>query len=119
MTPHLPSKETDRGEFVPVKVDVVSSMEQELIFNGRNQNWCKITKKFRDENEYSAEMAKGWNTFEESTKKVNSLLPPDLQITDMALLSHAFDAFIVDLYENRTLPGNIKDTKLVESLDYG
>ena len=119
VTPHLPENETDRGEFVPVKVDVVSNREQEFIFNGRNQNWCPVVEKYRKENEYSAEMAQSWRIFEVPANKANAFLPLSQKIRSMAVLNTAFDAFIADVYEKRALPGNIDDPQLIESLNYG
>jgi len=118
ITPLLPAAEATRGEFVPVNIDIVKSFEEKVIFNGRNKKWCSKIGNYMNENLLSAEMAQGWSVFQDPIQKANALLPPHQQIIDMMALNVAYDAFVADIYENKTLPGGIDDPKLLESLNY-
>jgi len=118
IAPLLPPEEANRGEFVPVKVDIVSGLDQELIFNGRNHKWCPRISDLHSENALSAAIQNGWNAFQESVKQANTHLTTTPKITSMHVLNCAYDVFIASVFDNKTLPDGINDPKLLEGLNY-
>lgn len=118
-TPLLPKDEVSRGDYVPVKVDVVSGLDQELIFNGNNPGYCSRLSTFVSRNEDSQETKDAYEIFKDPVRKANALLPEELYINDLGKLVVAYDTFIADVFDNKTLPGGIDDPKLIKSLSYG
>jgi len=119
-TPLLPTDEADRGDYVPVKVNVVvSGTDDYLIFNGRDPTWCPNLATYRNQNMASSEMSQGWTAFQIPVQEANSYLTGSQIITSMPILCNAYDAFIADEYDGKTLPGGITDDDLIESLNYG
>jgi len=115
----LPASEAERGDYVPIKVDIVSTEKEKLFFNGRGAGFCNKLTGFIHENEESAKMKEAWNVFQDPVVEANFQLPEGMRITSMEGLTRAFDAFIANIFDNRPLPGDISDPKLVESLNYG
>jgi len=116
----LPAGESERGNYVPVHVNVVTGgSEEELIFNEVVPNICPVLTKFVQEADASTEMKEAWTIFQDPAQEANNYLSGSQKITNMDGLANAFDAFIVDMYDKRKLPGGINDTDLVESLNYG
>jgi len=119
-TPLLSSDEANRGDFIPVKVDVVEpNSEDQLIFAGRDPKFCPTLGKYQNESRMSTEMSQGWRIFQDPVQEANFYLPDRQKIKNMDNLYWAHDAFNSDKYANRTLPGGITDEDLIESLNYG
>jgi len=119
-TPSLDVSESSRGDYVPVEVDVVASgSNEELVFMGRNQDYCPNLETYRAENKAGTAMSEGWTTFEPSIEEANTYLSGSQVIGSMKELYYAYDAFIADKYDSKTLPGGISDWNLVEDLNYG
>jgi len=119
-TPSLSVSESSRGNYVPVEVNVVSSgSQEELIFNGRALAWCPNLAIYETKNKGSTEMSAGWTTFQTPIQQANSYLSDSQVIGSLGELDKAYDAFIADKFDSKTLPGGISDWNLVESLNYG
>jgi len=118
-TPLLDSSESTRGDYVPIKVNVVSGTNEELIFNGRDAGYCNKISDYQNENKGSSKMTEAWTIFKDPANQANTNLDKSQKITSMSTLATAYDAFIADEADDKTLPGGITDTDLVESLGYG
>jgi len=115
----LPESEANRGDYVPVKVEIASTEREKLLFNSKEPRFCKKMPDYVNENKNSLKREQAWRIFQESASQANVLLPENLGINDYDTLVRAFDAFIADTFDKRPLPGGINDTKLIESLHYG
>jgi len=115
----LPASEANRGNYVPVNVNIVSTRDEKLIFNGRDVSYCSKMDDFINENKKSLKRKEAWNTFQEPINQANAKLPNALKINNMDTLITAYDSFIADLFDSRPLPGDITDSKLIGSLGYG
>jgi len=115
----LPASEASRGDYVPVKVNVVSTEDEKLFFNGKDAGYCNKMSDYINENQNSPKMKEAWSIFQDPVKQANAQLPENKKITSMTSLVTAFDAFIADVFDKRPLPGGITDSKLIESLNYG
>jgi hypothetical protein len=119
-TPLLSDDEVNRGEYVPVKVDVVElKSTEQLIFAGRDPKFCRNLKIYQNASKISTEMSTGWEIFQDPVQEANSYLPESQKIKNMDNLMWAHDTIISDKYDNRTSPGGITDEDLIERLNYG
>jgi len=116
---HLLADEADRGDYVPIEVEVVKfGSEEELILKGRNPRWCSNIEKYRKENTKKYEMSHGWEAFQDTVKKVNKYLDADQKITELKMTRTAYDAFEADMNSGKVLPGRMTDVHLIESLNF-
>jgi len=117
--PLLPASESSRGNYVPVKVYVATTGTDNLIFKGNSAYGCPSIQTYLDENAASDDMKQGWSKFQAPVQQANAYLSGNQKITNLQVLTKAYDAFISDIYDSKTLPGGISDINLVESLGYG
>jgi len=112
--------ETSRGDYVAVNVDVVGAgSSNALMFTGVKSNFCQALITLDDANAASTEMKNAWTTFQTPIQEVNAYLSGSRKISSLSELPTAYDPFICDIYDSKTLPGGITDTDLIESLCYG
>jgi len=120
ITPFLEKDEINRGGFVPIKIDAFRpGTQEELIFSPDRPQTCPMYAEYRKESQDSDEMKQGWNMFEDAVQKANQVLSESQQVTNLSSLAHAYDTFIVNLYEKRPLPGNIADPQILKSFKWG
>jgi len=114
----LPASEANRGNYVPIKVNIVSTHTEQLFFNGRDVTYCNKMNTYISENKENPKRKEAWNTFQGPADQANTQLPDSLKINNMETLVTAYDSFIADVFDSRPLPGGITDNKLIESLGH-
>jgi len=112
----IPSSEKDRGDIVPIQIDVVDSTSK-LIFRGNEPQNCPNLGAWGTENLYNYEAQMAWSTFLSTIEKANAKLPNYQQIYDIGSLVLSYDAIIAAIFDKRAAPGGIKDKALIKELE--
>jgi len=112
----IPESEKDRGNIVPIQIDVVDPTTK-LIFRGNEPQYCPNLGVWGTENLYNNDAQMAWNTFSATIEKANSKLLSYQQIYDIGSLVLSYDAIIAAIYDKRATPGEIKDKALIKELE--
>lgn len=103
---------------VPNIVNIVDNTNA-YIFQGDSSNYCPNMDKWETENSVDAAEQEAFNQiFNDTITNVNKLLSEELKLTSAMNVSTFGDVVLANLYDNRTLPGNLTDPQLVANVTH-
>jgi len=115
----LSAEESNRGDYVPVRVNVARTGTEKLVFHGKSAGNCPAIQTYINQNLAGSEVTEAWTIFQDPIQETNTYLSGSQVIDNLNEMSDAYDAFMCDMSDGKKLPGGITDKDLLESLNYG